>query len=310
MTVAETRFVQAHLNGLFAADFTASGKVVIDVADYNATAGMIPPKSVRIHDARQIQAAADDAESAFFERHGFVLLRHESAVRDWGAPGAEPGNGSTATTTADIADNYAPEVEALIRDRLLPGRNIEIQQPPYLLRRGAGTPNPFYGLAVHNDYGLTADDYEDNTAAFATEEAAKQWRDRYERGDVQGYLTINFWRTVFMTEPLRHVPLAVCDARSIPADDLIASGLKNFTPTGRISTQQNLRYNPGHRWHYYPRMTGDEVLAFKNFQCMKTDPEPVLRSCFHTAFDEPGAPPDAEPRQSCEHRVGVFFLRE
>ena len=311
--------VEAELHGLFAPDFSvpaSSGRLVIDVGCYELTDGMLPPTSMSIHDARQRQAtAARDAsflESAFFKEHGFILLHHESAVRDWDSGSvvdpSRGGSGAVPAATNDIANIYLPEMDALIRTRLLPGVGIEIQQPPALLRRGPGTANPYYGLAVHNDYGLTADDYQDNLEAFGTPEAAQGWRDRYEQDDVRGYLTINFWRTVYMDEPLRHMPLAVCEPRSISADDLVPSGLANFTSTGKVSNQQNLRYSPGHRWHYYPRMTSDEVLAFKNFQCMKSDAAPVLHSCFHTAFAEPGASPHVQKRQSCEHRVGVFFL--
>jgi len=70
-----------------------------------------------------------------------------------------------------------------------------------------------------------------------------------------------------------------------------------------------LRHNPDQRWYYYPGMTTGEVLAFKNFQCFKDDARPTLRTCFHSAFEERGAPAHAAPRQSCEYRVGVFFLK-
>ena len=57
-------------------------------------------------------------------------------------------------------------------------------------------------------------------------------------------------------------------------------------------------------------MTGNEVLAFKNFQFFKNDPDQNVEACFHAAFEDPGAPPEAAERQSCEHRVSVFFLGE
>ena len=318
MSATAPAFVQAELPGLFASDFAAPDRVVIDATRHDLTEGMIPPTVARIHDARRAQAeaaaAASFSESAFFKAHGFVLLGHESAVRDWDSGAVlDPSRGggpAASDAVDDIAGTYLPEVDGVIRDRLLPGVAIEIQQPSGVLRRGPGTANPYYALAVHNDYGLTADDFQENLEAYATLEAARSWRQRYDQDDVLGYLTINFWRTVHMIEPLRHMPLAVCEVATIPADDLVASGLRNFTSTGRVSNQQNLRFNPAHRWWYYPRMTCDEVLAFKNFQCMKDDTAPVLRSCFHTAFAEPDAPQDAAERQSCEHRVGVFFLRD
>ncbi len=71
-----------------------------------------------------------------------------------------------------------------------------------------------------------------------------------------------------------------------------------------------LRRNPGQQWWYYPEMTTDEVLAFKLFDARKSDAEPRLRSCFHTAFAHPDTPEDAEERQSCEYRLGVWLLRD
>jgi hypothetical protein len=43
---------------------------------------------------------------------------------------------------------------------------------------------------------------------------------------------------------------------------------------------------------------------------MKVDAAPRLASCFHTAFEHPETPEDAQRRQSCEHRVNVFLLKE
>jgi len=43
---------------------------------------------------------------------------------------------------------------------------------------------------------------------------------------------------------------------------------------------------------------------------MKSDPAPRLDTCFHSAFEHPETPQDAPLRQSCEHRVSVFLLKE
>ena len=82
------------------------------------------------------------------------------------------------------------------------------------------------------------------------------------------------------------------------------------TPSGKPTNQLALRYGEGQRWYYYPEMTPDEVLVFKQFQCSKDDPEPPLASCFHSAFELPDTPADADERQSCEHRVLIFCLRD
>jgi hypothetical protein len=55
-------------------------------------------------------------------------------------------------------------------------------------------------------------------------------------------------------------------------------------------------------------MTRDEVLAFKNYQFFKNDPEPAVEACFHSAFADPRARPNVAERQSCEHRLSIFVL--
>lgn len=301
-------FIETRLSGLFQPDFVAKDRVLTDLG--GAVEGMLAPDAtpaMRIHDGRRLQSEASGqpsfSEAGFFEDHGFVLLHHESAVEDWEADPAAPSPDS------DVVRTYMPEIEALVRSRLLPGRRIELYQAPPL-RRGPGTANPFYGAGVHQDYGLTADDYQESLDAFTTPEIARGWRQRYDQDDVEGFLVINFWRPVYMKGPLQHMPLGVCDPHSVPLEDLVPLGLVDFAPTGKPTNQLALRQNPEHEWYYYPGMTVDEVLAFKNFQCAKSDREPALAACFHSAFEEPGTPPDVEERQSCEHRVSIFFLSE
>ena len=305
--MAETSQVDARLNALFEPGFVAEERVLIDAMGGAPTPGVgADPSAVKIHDAREMQSASEAggtfSEAAFFQEHSFVVLDHRSGFQDWDA---DPSD----AVDAGLTRTYFPEIESIIRDRLLPGHRLEIPPVASLLRRGPDSPNPFYGTVVHQDYGLSADDYEENVAAYGTDAAAQAWRSQYDRAEVAGFLVINFWRTLHMDGPLRHLPLAVCDPYSVAPDDVVSTGLLNFTPTGRPSNQLGLRHNPEQRWYYYPGMTTDEVLAFKNFQCFKDDARPTLRTCFHSAFDEPDAPAHAVPRQSCEYRVGVFLLK-
>lgn len=288
------------LNGLGPPGFVPSERLELDL---NATEREYPPaQRVAIHDARPLQAAAE-SEAGFFDDHGFVLLRHASKVRDWEPNRADPPN-------SDIGRIYLGEIEAVIRERLLPGRRLLIWQYPVLTRRGEGTSAPRYGTGVHQDHGLAADDYQVNVAAFAGERVGTIWRQRYEQDDVLGVMSINFWRTTNMDGPLLHMPLAVCDPRSVAAEEIIQFAMKGAAPEGHVTHTMGLCYSPGHLWYYYPGMTGDELLAFKIFQCMKADAAPRLATCFHSAFEHPDTPEDAQKRQSCEHRVNVFLLKD
>jgi hypothetical protein len=278
------------LYGLFPPDFS-QGRFSAAVGTPPPDAPTFPPTEIR--DARALQAGAE-SEAAFFDAHGFVLLPHATKVRDW---------------DKDVAALYLPEIETIVRKRLLPDRRVEVQQGPFLLRRGRGTATPFYANGVHQDHGLTPQDYEQNVGAFAGAEAARWWRLRFDRDDVAGFMAIDFWRTTNMAEPLRHMPLALCDPTSVAPDDVIPTILTGIAPEGRESRHLSLRFNAGQRWYHYPRMTGDELLAFKIFQCAK-DGDGDFASCFHSAFADPDMPADAEHRQSCEHRVGVLILKD
>ena len=282
--------IQAQLSA-FPPDFRYNGRFPIDLR-----APMPPPPEARpltdIDDARAMQDGQDP--TAFFDRHGFVLLPHASRVTDWDA--------------APQANGYLAEAEALIRTHLLPGRRLVV--PPYasLVRRGEGTGNGYAG-GVHQDCGIGPDDYQGLVAAFANPEAAAGWRAFYDTPEVEGYLLIDFWRTIGMAGPLRHMPLALCDPASVDPADVVMTEIYGVAPDGRAVPQMVVRRNTAQRWYYYPGMTGEEVLAFKLFDCRKAEPG-ALRSCFHTAFADPTAPADAEPRQSGEFRVGVFVLKD
>src|SRR5436190_11246233 len=147
--------IETRLNGLFPPDYVVGERVNLTqlMNRGGETSPRRPPLNppTQIIDARPLQAQAA-SERDFFDSHGFVLLDAPTMVGDWG-------------DAADVGQHYLPEVEALIRTRLYPGREIAIMQPPNVLRRGAGTDVPQYGTGVHQDYGTTADDFQHSVAA-------------------------------------------------------------------------------------------------------------------------------------------------
>jgi len=72
----------------------------------------------------------------------------------------------------------------------------------------------------------------------------------------------------------------------------------------RVGQTYRLKYNPGHRWFYFPEMRRDEALVFKVY-----DSETDGRARFtpHTSFVDPATPPGSSPRQSIEARAMAFF---
>ena len=283
--------VQAQLNGFLPPDF-AGPLPTIDLRNPPP-----PPQAcfpaVEIGDGRALQSGAS-SEADFFEKTGFILLKHETSVEDWD----------------NVPPSFALEVEEIVRTRLLPGRRVEIQQRPSPMRRGRGTDTPQYGQGVHSDGPLTADLYAANVGAFAGPQAQKSWTDRYDRDDVAGFMSIDFWRTTNMQDPLRHMPLAVCAPNSLGMPDIVPMDFLGIAPDGNMTHHLSLRFNPKQQWFFYPEMTRDEVLAFKLCEFWKDDANARPQNCFHSAFQHPDTPANAEERQSCEHRVGVLILRD
>ena len=294
----------AQLNGLFPPDFKPADRLQIDIRKGPPPGFQMPRFGpFQIDDARPLQAEAA-SEAVFFDEHGFVLLDHATGVRDWSADAASP-------ETSEVVRVYYPEIEQLIRERLLPGKSLEVHQWSPPLRRGRDTDNPQYANGVHSDYGLTPDDFQVSVEAYGTREFGKAWRQGYDRDQVEAFMVIDFWRPTNMAGPLMHMPLALCDASSVEITEAVLTAMTGIAPSGLATHHVALRYSPRHRWYYYPLMGTDEVLAFKLFECRKDDPEPTrFRSVLHTAFADPDTPADAEERQSCEHRVGITVLRD
>jgi hypothetical protein len=109
---------------------------------------------------------------------------------------------------------------------------------------------------------------------------------------------VNLWRPI--RGPLRDAPLAMADARTVAADDLVGSDL---IYRDRVGETYSVRYNPAHRWYYVPEMQPDEALLLK---CYDSATDGRARFAPHTAFDDPTAPADVLPRESIEMRALVF----
>jgi hypothetical protein len=270
---------------------------------------------VQVFDARKKEQEEGLTKREFFDRYGFVLLQHRTEMKaeDWlvnsarPAPDAkdlDPYFAKAKELSSPVKDIYAKEIDPLIRD-LLPSAG-EIFYPLGALRRGPGGPNNFYGLGVHQDYGLYPKDMV--TTRFNREESFEDWEKRLNCDGTAGYCVINFWRPVLpMRGPVQNTPLAVCDPRTVNVEDVVPQDLYGFVPGGQHN--MGVKFNADQRWYYYPGMTKDEVLVFRQFLYEKGVEAPYskLKTVFHTAFHHPAAPKDAESRCSSEYRVGVWL---
>jgi hypothetical protein len=115
---------------------------------------------------------------------------------------------------------------------------------------------------------------------------------------VRRYGIVNIWRSI--GGPVQDTPLAVCDARTVSAADLVEGEVRYPRRAGEIYL---VRHSPRHRWSYYPGMDRHEALVFKQFDSRGDD---VARFTPHAAFDLPQVPPDAPLRESIELRCLVI----
>jgi hypothetical protein len=122
------------------------------------------------------------------------------------------------------------------------------------------------------------------------------------------FAVYNVWRPLV---PVEEKPLALCDASTVTRDDLVPAFYSGFEG---LATARNLDYpppvhyfhlafNPNQRWFYFPNMTPDEVLIFKQWDSNEERPLCVP----HTAFDDPNTRKNARPRSNIEARAIAFF---
>ena len=142
---------------------------------------------------------------------------------------------------------------------------------------------------IHNDY----------TEDSGRRRLALVLGDTAEAASVRRYCIVNVWRSI--RGPVLDTPLALCDARSVMAGDLVSAEVRYPRRTGEIYLA---RHSPAHRWSYFSAMDRHEALVFKQYDSQLGG---VSRFTPHAAFDHPDAPAGAPPRQSIEARCLVVF---
>jgi hypothetical protein len=240
------------------------------------TTALPEPRTVPIFNGRPL------AQTFSLDREGFTLVRRSTAVKNF-------------YDDDEIIRRYYPESEAVIATALAADRVFifdhtvrkRVEGAPDL--RGAGPRQP--ATRVHVDQT-------EASGPRRVREHLPDEADELLKGRVQ---VINLWRPI--RGPLRDAPLAMCDASTVAATDLVASDL--IYPNRRGETY-SVTFNPAHRWFYIPEMTTDEALLLK---CYDSATDGRARFGPHTAFVDPTTPPDAAPRESIELRALVFHSR-
>jgi hypothetical protein len=238
----------------------------------------IEPRRVEIANARIRVPAAE------LECEGFKLREHRSVVPDF-------------TDTRDVEARYCDEVHSLLL--AVSGADAVAMIPRGVLRYSERSPACGRSDNSHPARFAHVDVSDATAAMFAARSNPTPAR------RVRRFCHYNVWRAI--SEPPQDVPLAVCDARTVRAADLVRADAVFDTPGVPEWSFEGLVVagNPGHRWCYFPGMHRDEVIVFKT-----NDSEPTRSHCVpHVAFNDPSCPPDAPPRASIEMRGIAYWYR-
>jgi hypothetical protein len=230
------------------------------------------PRRVLIHNGRH------EATDFALEKNGFRFVRHDTKVANF-------------YDEDEIKRVYYPEMVELIKaesgakrvvvfDHTLRTADDELREAKKIrevVRR------------VHNDY----------TEWSAPQRVRDILPDEAEELLKRRFAIIQTWRPI--RHPVETYPLAMADARTLSPSDMIISERR---APGRIGQTYAIKYNPAHKWYWFPRMRREEAYVFKVFDSEK---DGRARWTAHTAFEDPTTPPHARPRESIEIRTMAFF---
>jgi hypothetical protein len=238
------------------------------------TSGALEPRRVTIRDARPLAAAGELS----LDKSGFERIAHASALTDFSDDAAIRSIYYSESEQVLLKATGAEKVvvfDHTLRDSLSGSRATASLREP--VRR------------VHNDQTFVSGPrrVRDHLPA---DEAAQRIKHRFA--------IINLWRPLDVVEQL---PLALCDARSIAASDLVPSDLVYRDKVGETFS---FTHNPAHRWYYFPKLRPDEALLLKIYDSRD---DGTARLTAHTAFEDPTTPEGAAPRRSIELRALVFW---
>lgn len=233
--------------------------------------GTVEPKTMTVLNGRVL------ADRLSLDDQGLVFVEHKTQVKDF-------------FDEEQVRTVYYPEIEQLIKCQSGASRVVIFD---HALRSGDQTEReeklirtPV--LQAHNDY--TEWSGPNRLREILPDEADDLLSHRFA--------IIQVWRAI--NRPIQSNPLALADARSITFDDLMVAERRY---PHRVGQTYRLKYNPNHRWIYFPEMRRDEAIVFKVYDSEKNR----ARFTAHTSFDDPATPPDAPARQSIEVRTFAFF---
>lgn len=237
--------------------------------------------TIQVEDARARRPAPT------LESEGFGLFHCPTAVANF-------------RDTEEVMRVYRPEIERLITG-LTGAPKVLVAGPVLRFSETASESGKLLNSRparfVHVDYSRKSfDEFARRHLETAGVEPIDPW--------VQGrYAAYNIWRV--LTPPPQDVPLGICSARSTRLEDVVTGMAVIDPPNGpEFRFESSLyRFNPAHRWFYFPDMRPDEAVVFKAFDSDRSS----LQGCPHSAFNDPGCPPGVIPRGSIEIRAYAYY---
>ncbi len=241
-------------------------------SDLRTGGGKSDPHRVALRNGRRA------ADRFILERDGFRFVDHDTKVADF-------------YDEEQIRRVYYPEMEALVKAESGAARVVvfdhTLRTADDELRSAARIREVV--RRVHNDY----------TEWSAPQRVRDLMGDEAEALLARRFAIVQVWRPI--RHPVESWPLAIADAQTLSADDMVVTERRYQDRIGQTSA---ITWNPAHRWYWFPHMRPDEALVFKVYDSLK---DGRARFTAHTAFEDPSTPPRARPRESIEIRTLAFF---
>lgn len=284
MPDADTKDIRATL--FYAGKIQGRGR--FDAIEPERTNLRFEPFETTIHDARPSLADLTLEKAGFtFAKHDHPSARDEELFISNLVYREAPSRAATA---------YQDAVAEFLRD-MTDAKAVCPQLGGTVARTSNRAKTKSWALPanfVHLDF--TADSARKFLHWSVSEEQLSQLR--YSR-----FVVYQTWRA--LSPPPQDNVLAICDGSTISEADgtVIDSVVAGEDVPGGKFESRLCKASASHRWYYLSDMNVDDLLIFKGFDSAI----PRSMNAMHTAFDNPVADEDAEPRRSVEARFFAFY---
>ena len=189
---------------------------------------------------------------------------------------------------ASIKENYYPEVEKILLDRI-PGSPYKIILFDHTVRRA--NPNAARAPVTRCHIDQTPKSAEMRVELHLSEaEAAQVLKDGTR------YRIINVWRPI--NGAVESFPLGFANSATVPDSDMVSVEHRYPERTGETAA---VKYNPDHEWYYWSGIDDTERMLLQCFDSANPG-----NRVPHSAFVDPRSGEQSKPRESIEVRALIL----